>query len=306
MLLPSVFPCDGMNRSVAHSRPSILLSREPATSARPNDILSSCRVLQAILTPSSAIQHTTANATNLQRPRLVRTSAQSQYNLHNRSDRISKKTSPLSPQLKPRTIKRRRDDDLPAPTRPHHERTLSDASTLASTSPDLKGQSELIPLPIPSPMLDQENANAMDIDTRLSSSQGEVQAGPSPYSTPKRRRIAPLSLPLGLTTQDYESLNMPPGYGENNSQEAVFSNSDWTPEDDEALVTLLLDKFRVSKWDWNECARLLGKDKDSMGRRWRVLVGNGQIGLRRADTRMYGGNRRTGLGNMIFDDRDGR
>lgn len=306
MLLPSVFPCDGTNRSVAHSRPSILLSREPATSARPNDILSSCRALQAILTPSSAIQKTTADGTNVQRPRLVRTSAQSQYNLHNRPDRISKKTSPLSPQSKPRTIKRRRDDDLPAPLHVHHERTLSEASTLASTSPELKGQSDLISLPIPSPMLDQENANAMDIDPGPSSSQSEVQVGPSPYSTPKRRRLAPLSLPLGLTAQDYESLNMPPGYGENNSQKTVCSNSDWTPEDDEALVTLLLDKFRVSKRDWNECARLLGKNKDSMGRRWRVLVGNGQVGLRRADTRMYGGNRRTGLGYMMFDDGDGR
>ena len=306
MLLPSIFPCEGMKRSVVHSRPSILLSREPATSTRPNDILSSCRALQAILTPSSTAQNTSANEINVQRPRLVRTSAQSQYNLHNRSDRISKKTSPLSPQLKSRTIKRRRDDDLPAPLRPNHERTFSEASTLASTSPDLKGQSDLISLPIPSPMLDQENANAMDIDTRPSSSQDEGQAGPSPYSTPKRRRVAPLALPLGLTVQDYESLNMPPGYGENKSDETGNLNSDWTPEDDEALVTILLDKFRVSKRDWNECARLLGKDKDSMGRRWRVLVGNGQVGLRRADTRMCGGNRRTGLENMIFADGDGR
>ncbi|EEH36885.2 hypothetical protein PAAG_07303 [Paracoccidioides lutzii Pb01] len=57
--------------------------------------------------------------------------------------------------------------------------------------------------------------------------------------------------------------------------------SDWTSEDDRKLVELVLEKLKLSKRDWSECARRMGKDNDSVGRRWRALVGEGNVGLRR-------------------------
>ena len=56
---------------------------------------------------------------------------------------------------------------------------------------------------------------------------------------------------------------------------------DWTPEDDAALVQLILQKFRLKSSDWEDCAALLGKGRDSIGERWKVLVGEGEVGLRR-------------------------
>ncbi|OAX77065.1 hypothetical protein ACJ72_08640, partial [Emergomyces africanus] len=58
-------------------------------------------------------------------------------------------------------------------------------------------------------------------------------------------------------------------------------HSDWTSEDDKRLVELVLEKLKLSKRDWNECARKMGKDNDSVGRRWKALVGEGNVGLRR-------------------------
>ncbi|EEH23279.2 hypothetical protein PABG_05490 [Paracoccidioides brasiliensis Pb03] len=57
--------------------------------------------------------------------------------------------------------------------------------------------------------------------------------------------------------------------------------SDWTSEDDRKLVELVLEKLKLSKRDWSECARRMGKDNDSVGRRWKALVGEGNVGLRR-------------------------
>ncbi|OJD09596.1 hypothetical protein ACJ73_10200, partial [Blastomyces percursus] len=59
------------------------------------------------------------------------------------------------------------------------------------------------------------------------------------------------------------------------------TTSDWTSEDDKRLVELVLEKLKLSRRDWNECARRMGKDHDSVGRRWRALVGEGNVGLRR-------------------------
>jgi hypothetical protein len=57
--------------------------------------------------------------------------------------------------------------------------------------------------------------------------------------------------------------------------------TEWTSDDDRRLVELVLEKLKLSKRDWNECARKMGKDNDSVGRRWKALVGEGNVGLRR-------------------------
>lgn len=63
------------------------------------------------------------------------------------------------------------------------------------------------------------------------------------------------------------------------------SDATWTENDDRVLVETVLLKLKLSSQDWNECAKRLGKDKDSIGRRWRLLIGEGDVGLRRGSGR---------------------
>ncbi|KAI9768465.1 MAG: hypothetical protein M1840_004874 [Geoglossum simile] len=57
----------------------------------------------------------------------------------------------------------------------------------------------------------------------------------------------------------------------------------WTPADDSALVALVLEKLRLSRGDWAGCAKGLGLKGDrgarDAGRRWRLLVERGRVGL---------------------------
>lgn len=64
----------------------------------------------------------------------------------------------------------------------------------------------------------------------------------------------------------------------------------WSVDDDRVLVETVLEKLQLSKRAWNDCARKLGKDKDSLGRRWRMLVDEGEVGLKKGGRR-----KRTGL-----------
>ena len=105
-------------------------------------------------------------------------------------------------------------------------------------------------------------------------------------STPKRRRLAPPSIPFGLDRQDFYSLSSPStclpqssdiseAEDEENAREDL-----WETSEDALLVDLVLDKLKLTKRDWNECARALGQDGRSLGERWRTLVDKGRVGLR--------------------------
>ncbi|MCJ1388319.1 hypothetical protein MMC18_001165 [Xylographa bjoerkii] len=123
------------------------------------------------------------------------------------------------------------------------------------------------------------------------------------YSTPKRQRLAPPCIPLGLERRDFFALQPTPlpnfskpqfnFYQPNEDlspplqagEEGCVSTSDanigeWDSEDDSVLVDLVLEKLRLSKRDWEECARVLGTDGGSLGRRWKALVGDGEVGLK--------------------------
>ena len=140
-------------------------------------------------------------------------------------------------------------------------------------------------------------------------------------STPKRTRRLPLEMPLGLSADDFRSLSpvqnvsLPParaafdmgsrrcsylsdvdsGYGPSPRESEEVDSKDlqkeqrqhprpgssWTIDDDRVLVETVLEKLQLSKRAWNDCARRLGKDKDSLGRRWNMLVGDGGVGLKR-------------------------
>jgi hypothetical protein len=121
---------------------------------------------------------------------------------------------------------------------------------------------------------------------------------PEPVRTPKRRRRIPLSMPLGLSADDFRALDAPteeveldmplnsPSGRQSDDDSAYWSSpspedGDWTETDDRMLVETILEKFRLSRREWNDCARMLGKDRDCLERRWSLLIGEGNVGLRR-------------------------
>jgi hypothetical protein len=115
--------------------------------------------------------------------------------------------------------------------------------------------------------------------------------------TPKRSRLAPEVIPLGLERADYHNLhhsslpeNVPADGSSDYRQEGtdVVVEADgeaWSTEEDRILVELVLEKLKLTKSDWQDCARSLGKDRLSVGRRWRSLIINGEVGLKRGSHR---------------------
>lgn len=108
-------------------------------------------------------------------------------------------------------------------------------------------------------------------------------------STPKRARIAPETLPLGLERSDFHALHAD-GIPDDSSRarnktagtevEVEADGEAWSTEDDRMLVELVLEKLKLSKEEWQDCARSLGKDRHSLGRRWKSLMLHGDIGLK--------------------------
>ena len=308
MLLPSLLPCDGANRTITSSQAPLILSQDLPMRHNPDDTLTSCRALQAMM--GSPSPNFFSALTRPQRPKLMRSPLNTVLNSDATAD-------PPRPQVRDRTLPfqsgRKHKLDEPAAIvdvpmqRERSVSSFSTTSTLATTSPVTKEAA--LQAPIASPMFDQENS----IDNLSKRIAQDSQPSERPYATPKRRRLVPLAMPLGLSASDFESLNMPPGYGPQPSHpvgstetwqqhhsstepamDCVMHDAEgenvpyWDASDDLALVSLLLDKLRVSKRDWNECARILGKDKDSLSRRWRYLIGNGNLGLRRSNERGRG------------------
>lgn len=134
-------------------------------------------------------------------------------------------------------------------------------------------------------------------------------------STPKRQRTCPPTLPLGLEPHDFAALSKPtptpprtpaakpalaPPAGQekkkNNNDDDDDDESDWSTGDDSALVALILNKLRLRPSDWDECARELGKEKDSIGKRWAHLLGDGEVGLRRGSGKRTRGD----VHKMVF------
>ena len=84
-------------------------------------------------------------------------------------------------------------------------------------------------------------------------------------STPKRMRFAPERLPLGLERSDFHSLalqrKIETGEGELVESVEGQDGEQWSTEEDRILVELVLEKLKLTKSDWQDCARSLGKDR---------------------------------------------
>lgn len=138
---------------------------------------------------------------------------------------------------------------------------------------------------------DELSRETADLDSEKEAEEEEKECAPS---TPKRRRFAPEILPLGLERSDFHTLHL---HNVTASPENVLQSveesseaqgereEEWTTEEDRLLVELVLEKLKLTKSDWQDCARSLGKDRGSVGKRWKSLMGNGDVGLKSRSSR---------------------
>ncbi|KAJ5176753.1 uncharacterized protein N7482_002630 [Penicillium canariense] len=269
MLLPSAIPCD-VRRSSRFAPSRLFTTPPPSDRGYPsgNGLLGTCRALQSLLNGSPAPSpRRTPKPQRLQSP-LPITQAR-------RSPRTRKTARPASPQ------------PTPPPTK------------LASTPP-------------PPPSAPARGANKRR-RTEWQDDDSDADFG-RPISTPKRRRHVPYELPLGLSSTDFYSLHSPPftqsppspagrqmvprvqepapvtsidpdsvlpSIEKPDEPSAAFLN-DWTAEEDQRLIEVVLEKFRLSQQEWDECARQVGhRNCVDVGRRWHSLVEEGRVSLRR-------------------------
>ncbi|KAJ5672662.1 hypothetical protein N7507_001789 [Penicillium longicatenatum] len=266
MLLPSAIPCD-VRRS-SRFTPSRLFSTPPPSDrgySSGNGLLGTCRALQSLLHGSPSPSPCRSKPQRLQSPLPI--------NAPRRSPRTRNKVArPASPRQTPPPI------------------------TLASTPP-------------PPPSAPARGANKRRRSCEDDDSDSDMGRR-NRLSTPKRLRQAPYNLPLGLSSTDFYSLHSPPVTQSPPSpaqrlidariqepapinpdaplpsielEESAPAPSDWTAEEDQHLMDLVLDKFRLSQQEWDECARRMGRSNQAdLGQRWNSLVGEGRVGLRPA------------------------
>ncbi|KAG5918155.1 hypothetical protein E4U42_006984 [Claviceps africana] len=120
-----------------------------------------------------------------------------------------------------------------------------------------------------------------------SQDRSRLSTGPS---TPKRARIAPEQLPLGLERSDFHNVHsdiepVSDGSTWGKDVEVEADGNEWSAEDDRVLIELVLEKLKLSKSEWQDCARNLGKDRYSVNRRWKSLITRGEVGVKTRITR---------------------
>ncbi|ELQ37910.1 hypothetical protein M0657_002814 [Pyricularia oryzae] len=281
MLLPSAVSCDSNNGYVASSQAYRLQpaaqfasppSSPPPTGLGLNNLFATCRSLQALLAapapsllatppqiiPQKALVRSTSNNNNGQLPSPPLTHAPSPLKLRLRprkpaASTDSKSTTNMHNTETPRRRKVVKRAPPPPPPRGANKRRRSDQDD------DVSSESEA------------ENHNDEDLI---------MTAAPQ---TPKRARIAPAIVPLGLERADFHNVHEPQQQQQGRDGTEVEVEADgeeWSAEDDRILVELVLEKLRLSKEEWQDCARSMGRDKASLGRRWKSLMAHGDVGLK--------------------------
>ncbi|KAJ0163804.1 hypothetical protein CTA2_2373 [Colletotrichum tanaceti] len=276
MLMPSAFSCDTSQPPLTRLQASLFASppASPPSLSNPGfgNIFDTCRSLQALL---STPQH---------QPVAAPTYDAQQYSLPTPAQLPTPPLAHAPPPLKLRLLSRAKQDGgvnsdhLPrkrvakrAPPRGVNKRRRA-------VDDDTDGDVE----------------SDLDISSRrqsFSEDQNHTDSHiPSSPSTPKRARIAPEVIPLGLERSDYHTLHLlNGGEGTNmkNTEEAQGSSVEveadgepWSAEEDRILVELVLEKLKLSKTEWQDCARSLGKDRNCLSRRWKSLMLQGDVGLK--------------------------
>ncbi|CAG7963043.1 unnamed protein product [Penicillium nalgiovense] len=262
MLLPSALPCD-VRRSSRFTPSRLFSTPPPSDTGFPsgNGLLGTCRALQSLLNRSPTPSSRSVKSQRLQSPL--------PFNTPRRSPRSHKTVRPVSPRQTP-------------PPR-----------TAALTPP-------------PPPSAPSRGANKRRRDIHDDDDSDAEMGQRNRFATPKRRRHVPYNMPLGLSSTDFYSLHSPPvtqsppspprrrmDYDipagspdpdaplpsiEVTEEHIPSAPQDWTAEEDERLLELVLEKFRLSQQEWDECARQMGRSH--VGSRWQTLVGEGRVGLR--------------------------
>ncbi|KAI2624343.1 hypothetical protein GGR54DRAFT_596058 [Hypoxylon sp. NC1633] len=269
MLLPSALSCDSSHPPVTRLQSALFASppASPPTGAQSStlgNIFSSCRALQSMLTVPPATpsnDHVTSLRDPLPTPPMAHTALPPlKLRLRSRKADANGEVIPRKKVVKrsaapPRGVNKRR-------------RAIED---------------------------DMGRDDDIDSDLEIGDSDNREQSqDPEEFtvrpSTPKRARLAPEVIPLGLERTDYHNLHLTSNEEEciveaGSEVEVEADGELWSKEDDRILVELVLEKLKLSKTDWQDCARSLGKDRSSIGRRWRSLMVNGDVGLKSSRTR---------------------
>ncbi|KAK3310357.1 uncharacterized protein B0T15DRAFT_35132 [Chaetomium strumarium] len=287
MLLPSALPCDSSQTPRLTRLQSALFASPPAspphlsTQQAIGNIFSTCRSLQSLLagpappanTGPEPITPPTSSRSQLLTPPLA--CAPPPLKLRLRSRKTDSTTGDHGPARK--RIVKRSAAVAQAPRGPNKRRRAAD-DDMGRCSEDDSDTEQHGPLGNPVEGQDKEN---------------EARSGPQ---TPKRSRLAPEVIPLGLERSDYHNLhhsfpqNVPTDgsseYRQDGTDVVVEADGEaWSTEEDRILVELVLEKLKLTKSDWQDCARSLGKDRGSVGRRWKSLMINGEVGLKRGSHR---------------------
>ncbi|CZR50851.1 uncharacterized protein PAC_00725 [Phialocephala subalpina] len=302
MLLPSALTCESTSSlsapkptsyfppsSTLFASPPIsppttttqLSFQTPASSSNTtiSSIYSTCRALQSMLTTPSQLPSPPTQRTQLASSIPI-ISSPFKLRLRNRGNRSEDQS--LTPRKKigkrapPRGVNKRR-------------RAIEDEMSRETVDSDCDSEHE-------HENESEEKENARQTPER------EEREGERPR-TPKRIRLAPEILPLGLDRSDFHALhlqhqlssqplffpssqsshsNAGPFSSNNTQQQEMESeeNEEWSTEDDRLLVELVLEKLKLSKSEWQDCARSLGRDRGSVGRRWKSLMAGGDVGLK--------------------------
>jgi hypothetical protein len=309
MLLPSALACDSSQTPPLTRLQSALFASPPAsppqlsTQTAFGNIFSTCRSLQSLLAGPAPLPPppppplasagpeplTPPTSSHAQLPTPPLTHAPLKLRLRSRRT----ETAPGGDHgpARKRIVKRAAAVAQPPPRSANKRRRAADDDMGPSDEEDEAQQQQQQQQPHESagnPFDGQDKENAPPPRPRPRSR--------SPH-TPKRSRIAPEVLPLGLERADYHNLLLlnnsnPSGDGQNDGPPKqgtdVVVEADgetWSTEEDRILVELVIAKLRLSKSEWQDCARSLGKDRGSVGRRWKSLMVNGDVGLKRGAQR---------------------
>ncbi|KAL6692531.1 hypothetical protein J3F84DRAFT_383023 [Trichoderma pleuroticola] len=277
MLLPSAFSCDGGSHAAPPARSQAGRFVSPPSSPSTlsaqysiDNIMNTCRSLQSLIsmTTSNTDHGALAPAptlTQLPTPPLAHAPTPMKLRLRSRAAKTDGKGDE-TPVARKRIAKR-------APPRGVNKRRRADSDDMGrNDESDMDTEAEL-------------DAETLQIPPLSSSS-------PQAPSTPKRARISPEQLPLGLERSDFHNVHLQEGSAPGQETEKPGTDvqveadgTEWSVEDDRVLVELVLEKLKLSKMEWKDCARSLGKDRHSVNRRWKSLIMNGDIGVKTRNRR---------------------